>query len=432
MHLLIALAAILLGASLMAVSPLTPVEQLGKQLFFDRISSPTRSQSCASCHAPDAGWTGAIPGANLQGAVYRGAHPGRFGNRKPPTSAYAAFGPVFHYDSALGGFVGGTFWDGRATGERLGSPVAEQALGPFLNPVEQNLSGPLAVCEAVAGSKYAGLFEQVWGSGSLDCSATGVVVTYDRIGLSIAAYEGSTEVNPFSSRFDDYWRSCLAAGNAADACGKAEGDKAVLDPSGLFTAQEFAGLLEFGEYCSTCHVSHEPGPGGRPPLFTTFQFHNIGVPKNPKNPFYEMDTVFLENGAPINPEGAAYVDYGLGDFLRSRPAWADLADDNDGKHKVPTVRNVAAAPGRGFAKAYMHNGAFNVLADVVHFYNTRDIPSEDWPAPEVDRNVNRELFSGKPMGNFELDAEAEAAIVAFLGTLSDRRVPGLPVKITAP
>ena len=38
-------------------------------------------------------------------------------------------------------FVGGNFWDGRATGEILGSPAAEQAKGPFLNPVEQALPG---------------------------------------------------------------------------------------------------------------------------------------------------------------------------------------------------------------------------------------------------------------------------------------------------
>lgn len=29
------------------------------------------------------------------------------------------------------------FWDGRATGWTLGDPLAEQAQGPFLNPLEQ-------------------------------------------------------------------------------------------------------------------------------------------------------------------------------------------------------------------------------------------------------------------------------------------------------
>ena len=66
------------------------------------------------------------------GAVYEGAVPGRFGNRKPPASAYAGDSPILHYDGTK--WVGGMFWDGRATGWTLGDPLAEQALGPFLNP----------------------------------------------------------------------------------------------------------------------------------------------------------------------------------------------------------------------------------------------------------------------------------------------------------
>jgi cytochrome c peroxidase len=70
----------------------------------------------------------------------------------------------------------------------------------------------------------------------------------------------------------------------------------------------------------------------------------------------------------------------------------------------------------------MHNGALKSLKEVVHFYNTRDLVSENWPPPEVDRNVTREILEGVPLGNFQLDEEAEDAIVAFLKTLSDRPV----------
>jgi cytochrome c peroxidase len=395
--------------------PLTPIEQLGKELFFDKISSPG-SMSCAECHDPKTGWTGPIAGINLHGGVYRGAVPQRFGNRKPPSSAYASFSPVFHYDEEEGEFFGGNFWDGRATGERLGSPTAEQALGPFLNPVEQNMPSKQAVCERVAKSKYVRLFEEVWGPGSLDCQA-GIETTYDRIGLSIGAYEASVEVNPFSSKFDVYWGACLAAGNEPEACGRGLAEQAILDPSSILTGQEFDGLIEFGEYCADCHVSFESGPGGVPPLFTDFAFHNIGVPKNPQNPFYGMDKVFLPDGSAINPAGADYIDYGLGDFLRTRAEWEAMAFENDGKFRTPTVRNVDLRPGKGFPKAYMHNGVFKTLEEVVHFYNTRDV--KEWPAPEVGRNLNVELFEGLPIGNFELDQEAEEAIVAFLRTLSD-------------
>ena len=178
-----------------AANGLTPEEELGKFLFFDKISSPD-SMSCATCHAPDVGFTGPIPGINKGGAVYRGAVPQRFGNRKPPSAAYATLSPVFHHDGEL--FVGGNFWDGRATGEVLGNPAADQALGPFLNPVEQNNPSKEAVLEQIAASKYASLWEDVWGPGG------SVDENYDRIGLSIAAYEASSEVNQFSSKFDYY------------------------------------------------------------------------------------------------------------------------------------------------------------------------------------------------------------------------------------
>jgi hypothetical protein len=45
------------------------------------------------------------------------------------------------------------------------------------------------------------------------------------------------------------------------------------------------------------------------------------------------------------------------------------------------------------------------------------------PPPEVEDNFNRDLFNDKPMGNFELTAEEEAAIVAFMKTLSNGYKP---------
>ena len=113
-----------------AIAQLDPDEELGKKIFFDKISSPD-SMACAECHSPAVGFTGPIPEINKFGAVYPGAVPTRFGNRKPPSAAYATLSPVFHYDETEGLFIGGNFWDGRATGETLGNPAADQALGPF-------------------------------------------------------------------------------------------------------------------------------------------------------------------------------------------------------------------------------------------------------------------------------------------------------------
>jgi cytochrome c peroxidase len=368
---------------------LTPMEDLGKFLFFDKISSPD-SMSCAECHAPAQGFTGPIAGINLRGAVYRGAVPQRFGNRKPPSAAYATLSPIFHYDEEEGLFVGGNFWDGRATGEVLGNPAADQALGPFLNPVEQNNPSKQSVLEQIASSKYALLWEQVWGEPISTETEADIEKNYDRIGLAIAAYEDSSEVNQFSSKFDYYLK------------GQVE-----------LTEQEVFGLELFNgkALCSECHISEGPTP-----LFTDFTYDNLGVPKNPENPFYDMDTIYLEDGTPINPLGAAWIDPGLGGFLETRPEWSHLAAENMGKHKVPTLRNVAKGPGKNFPKAYMHNGVFKSLEEVVHFYNTRDV--EAWPPPEVPANVNTD-----ELGDLGLTAEEEAAIVAFMKTLSDGYVP---------
>src|SRR5512144_550034 len=68
---------------------LTPREQLGKNLFFDSDLSTPPGQACAVCHGPQVGCTGPDQSINAGGAVYEGAVPGRFGNRKPPASAYA-------------------------------------------------------------------------------------------------------------------------------------------------------------------------------------------------------------------------------------------------------------------------------------------------------------------------------------------------------
>src|SRR5450759_2806957 len=77
---------------------------------------------------------------------------GRFGNRKPPSAAYAGDSPILHLAGTT--WVGGMFWDGRATGWILGDPLAEQAQGPFLNPLEQNNASAQVVIDKVLVSNY--------------------------------------------------------------------------------------------------------------------------------------------------------------------------------------------------------------------------------------------------------------------------------------
>jgi hypothetical protein len=54
---------------------------------------------------------------------------------------------------------------------------AEQAQGPFLNPLEQNLPDTKTLCIKIKNSSYAPLFEKVWGKGSLDMHNQGNQLT---------------------------------------------------------------------------------------------------------------------------------------------------------------------------------------------------------------------------------------------------------------
>lgn len=395
----------------LAPAALSATEQLGKAIFFDADLSAGRNQSCAECHDPAVGWTGSDEDVNLGSAVYAGSFEDRFGNRKPPSSAYATVSPVFHYDAERGAYVGGNFWDGRATGERLGNPAAEQALGPFLNPVEQALPDGACVVARVCTAAYPVQFEDVWGADACPdaetiraiedaCSAGEAPVleptmrqrvdrAYDDVGRSIAAFEASREVSAYTSKFDAF-----RAGEAR------------------LTPEEALGFATFNGKgrCAVCHTL-APGPDGEPPALTDFTFHNLGVPSNPANPVL------------VNDPG--YVDPGLAGFLEVSDR--EFVAENLGRQKVPTVRNVALGEPRR-PKAFMHNGYFKTLAGVVHFYGTRDVKpvcdgayteaealaADCWPAPEVAENVNRDL-----MGDLQLTSAEEKALVAFLGTLSD-------------
>jgi len=381
---------------------LSPLEELGKRLFFDAKLSVPEGQSCAVCHSPLVGWTGPDEAANKQAGVYEGAVKSRFGNRKPPASAYAGDSPRFHIDQE-GEFVGGMFWDGRATGETLGDPLAEQAMGPFLNPLEQNCPDAAYIVSAVRRSDYAGLFHKVWGPGSLD--AKDPQAAYEKIARSIAAYERSAEVNPFSSKFDDFWRKAAAA--KLDVADITEANAARFENLGL-EARELEGLILFAGKgkCAACHSLDSVGR--KPPVFTDFKYDNLGVPRNPKNPFYRMAKEF-------NPDGKDWVDPGLGGYLREQAGWTTFAASNMGKHKVPTLRNADRRPAPGFVKAFMHNGCFTTLEEIVRFYNTRDKAGARWPAPEVMANINT-----AEMGNLGLTPEEEGLIVLFLKTLTDR------------
>ena len=415
------------------------VELLGKLLLYDKHLSVNRNEACAFCHMPETGFTGSISELNRTTGSYPGSVRTRFSERKPQSHAYAPLSPVLHYNPGQGDLVGGNFWDMRATGRRLGNPAAEQAQGPPTNPVEMGL--PDIACAVYRASQrpYRALFELVWGQQAFAiawpndveevCARPGpppardplpvhlsaidrgrAMSTFDQMAQSIAGYEASAEVTSFTSKFD-----------------------AVLADKAKFTPQEKAGydLFRGKAQCNACH--RDGGPG-EDPLFTDFTASNIGIPANPRLPYYRENQPDAL-GYVANEAGLSFVDGGVGSFLTkghplSQPSavderWLKLAPDNRGRFQVPTLRNVDKRPFPSFVKAYGHNGYFTSLKSIVHFYNTRDVlprckpndPDEGttcWPAPELTENMNT-----KRVGRLGLFDEEENALVSFMQTLTD-------------
>ncbi len=363
---------------------LTDIETLGGLIYRDTNLSLKFNQSCMTCHHQSAGFADPVNRREpYLFPVSQGSDPALYGGRNAPTSAYAGFSPIFGWDDAVGGYVGGMFWDGRATGEEMGDPLAEQARGPFQNPVEMGLT-PDEVVARVAVSKYADLFMRVYP----DTDWTDVGGTYNNIARAIADFERSGEVTRFNSKFDLFREACMGAGINVSTITEST-DLSTL-PQNILSAGQLKGLALFNGKgnCAACHVSTDFEPGVIPPLFTDYSYDNIGIPTNPR--VYE-----LAGGAP--------PDLGLGARLGEA--------DQNGKFKVPTLRNVSkSAP-------YGHNGYFATLSEIVNFYNMRDVPGSAWYEipPDVPENVN-----ATELGNLGLSPTEEMWIVSFLKTLTDR------------
>jgi cytochrome c peroxidase len=407
---------------------------LGKLLFYDRNLSVGRNEACAFCHMPETGFAGPVSALNQTTVSYPGSIRTRFSQRNPQTHTYASFSPVLHYNASQGDFVGGAFWDMRATGLRLNSPLAEQAQDPPLNPLEMGMIDAACVVYRASGRPYRSLAERLWGAQAFAirwprdvnaiCDQPGPApysdpspvhlspvdrgiarTTFDRIAQGIAAYEGSEEVNSFSSKYD-----YVTAGKAK------------------FTPQEQLGYALFRSKAAHCNECHRDGGPGEEPLFTDFTASNLGLPRNLEIPYY-VENAPDRFGFMANPAGPSFLDAGVGGFLQGplNPAteWAMRGPSFAGKNKTPTLRNVDKRPRPDFVKAYMHNGYLKSLREVVQFYNTRDVlprckagdPGEKvscWPAPEYPETMNR-----KQLGNLGLTGVQEESIVAFLRTLSD-------------
>ncbi len=332
----------------------------------------------------------------------------------------------------------------------LGDPLAEQAKGPFLNPVEMALSSKAETVGIVANSAYRRLFKRVFGPNAF----ADIETAYNNMAIAIAAFERSDRLDKFRSRFDLFVLEQTGRNPAFDASTfgveiAGDGFREYVGPPNGFRSKfisrdEADGLALFnadsevqlgvgsgtkaGGMCYLCHLTENhvvPGddpnyanvvPGTYPPLFTDFSYDNLGIPVNP------IITQLAGPQAIDHGRGGASRVAELQSLYPDLVVTGALAVDEIGKFKVSSLRNIAKTD------PFSHNGYFSTLYGIVHFYNTRDtIPdcSEPlaegetigvncWPSPEVPSTVN----SGE-LGNLGLSVAQEMKIVMFLETLTD-------------
>lgn len=312
--------------------------ELGKLLFNDARFSADGSISCASCHHPDKAFT---DGKSLAQGLN-----GQFGTRNTPTIINAAF-----YESL--------FLDGRASG------LEDQALGPFVSPVEHGLKNHQVIVDIVKHDPmYIRQFNTVFA-----IRANGITVGY--VAKAIASYERTLISG--DSPFDRY----LFGRNHTTLSESAE--------RGL-------GIFKRKGNCVTCHeISWNNA------LFTDNRFYNIGVG-------FKQVASLLDDFIAAVRQGKKADDFPLTAIQRSElgrfNATNDLADM--GKFKTPTLRNIAlTAP-------YMHDGSLKTLEEVIEHY---------------DQGGDRNRFIDTKIFPLHLTKEEKTDLVEFMKSLTSHQIP---------
>lgn len=317
---------------------------LGAQLFNDTRFSKTGDVSCATCHDAEKAFTD----SPLE--TSEGINKLR-GTRNAPTVVNAVY-------------MSSQFWDGRSPS------LEDQALHPFVNPVEMGLENHEPILELVrTDPAYAPQFESVFGK-------KGEGITMKEVTQAIAAFERTQVAG--NTPFDRWFY-----GGEPDA----------------MTAEQKRGYEIFINEgrCVSCHVIEQTQA-----LFTDNRFHNIGVGINDiqdevpslAREFLRADATMSEVDVKVLSDARTSE---LGRFAVTR------GFDNLGAFKTPTLRNVAVtAP-------YMHDGSIKTLREVVVHYNNGGVTVEGNP-------VNDFLSGGiRPLDLSDGDIDK---LVAFMEALT--------------
>jgi cytochrome c peroxidase len=287
---------------------------LGKKLFEEERFSETGDVSCATCHATDKAFT------DSPLSVSEGVHK-LTGTRNAPTVVNAVY-------------FNTQFWDGRSPS------LEDQALHPFVNPVEMGLEDHEPILEIVRSDpEYVKAFKKVFGK-------TGKEITMTEVTQAIASFERTQIAG--NSPFDRWFYG---------------------GEEGSMTEQQKRGYEIFINQgrCVSCHLIEQTQA-----LFTDNRFHNIGVGiNNIQGEIPELAGEFLHAEATLSEVDIEVLTdpstSELGRFAISR------GFDDLGAFKTPTLRNVAVtAP-------YMHDGSLATLRDAVVHYNNGGVTNEGDP-----------------------------------------------------
>lgn len=319
---------------------------LGDKLFNDTRFSTTGEVSCATCHAADKGFT------DSPLRVSEGINQ-LTGTRNAPTVLNAAYNRT-------------QFWDGRSP------DLEDQALHPFVNPVEMGLPNHDVLLDKVRDDKnYVRQFRAVFGVGPKQ-------ITMREVTLAIAAFERTQVAG--DSPFDRWY-----FGGQADAMSAS-------------AQRGFQVFLNEGR-CVSCHVIEQDQA-----VFTDHRFHNIGVGIN------DMQDTIVSTARAFQQEKLDDPDMDvdvavLTDANKSELGRLAISEElsDMGAFKTPTLRNIdLTAP-------YMHDGSIETLRDVVVHYNNGGVTNEGDP-------VNDFLAGGiRPLN---LTDEQIDDLVAFMEALT--------------
>lgn len=329
---------------------------LGEKLFKDIRFSSTGKVSCATCHDPAKSFTDSP--LKVSEGINR-----LTGTRNAPTVVNAAF-------------LTSQFWDGRSPS------LEDQALHPFLNPVEMGLPDHEPILKIVRSDPdYAKAFQAVFGK-------SGDQLTMTQVTQAIASFERTVVAG--DSPFDRWYFGH---------------DGAALNPAQVRGLQVFVGQGR----CVSCHAIEQTQA-----LFTDNRFHNIGVGINAiQQQVPALAGAFLDAKAKgANVDVAVLTDRKSSELGRFA---VTSQFDGLGGFKTPTLRNIAlTAP-------YMHDGSLASLRDVVNHY-------DNGGAAKPGDRVNDFLSGGiRPLG---LSDGQKDDLVAFLLSLTSPQYappPATPV-----